>query len=103
MTLNQCGFTINLNEKKKRSLLKHSLVSIATQNFNVLRQDGQFHPVILSEGEERGSYTHSHSFKWQPNVLRKTAWNGGKFEQKAFFPIMKDGVERVNGYAFKPH
>jgi hypothetical protein len=84
-----------------RSLLKHSLISAATQNFGVLRQDARFHQVITPESS---AYTHSHSFKWKPQVLRDAAYNShGAFEQKAFFPMEKGGVERVNGYAFKPH
>lgn len=91
----------------RRSLLKHSLVSIAQQNFSVLRHDGQFHPVFIpankGENDPKGIYTHSHSFKWEPETLRNAANRGGNFRQKAFFPMIKDGVERVNGYAFKPH
>lgn len=85
--------------EQKRSLLKHTLVSAVTQSFGVLRQDGKFHQVITPEDT---SYAHSHSFKWQPQVLREAAHDGGKFDEKAFFPMEKKGVERVNGYVFKP-
>ncbi len=86
--------------EQDRSLLKHSLVSIASQRFNVLRQDGRFHLVMTPEGK---SYTHSHSFKWKPSTLRSAALEGGNFMERAFFPMIKNNVERVNGYAFKPH
>jgi len=90
-----------------RSLLKHELVSIAQQNFEVLRDDGQFHPVFIAANQgpddPKGVFAHSHSFKWQPNALRDAARKGGNLEQRAFFPMIKDGVERVNGYVFKPN